>query len=195
MINRKALLVVGVVLVTALMLSSLAIPGTVRSEAETGDPDMSIHLYIQGIPGESVAEYHIDWIDIEAFNWSEAASVMIAGRSAGMVSIKDFMFLTRTSKASPKLFLAAATGRIFPHATLECLTSSETNQVKFLEFRFDDAIVTSYNIVGSAPDYRPLDQFSIAFSKITMTYWQITPEGTQGSMITAYYDLTRKQGG
>ena len=196
MINRKALFVTAGVLVTALMLSSLAVPGTIRSEAQTDtNPNiMSIYLLIQGIPGESIDINHISWIDIEAFNWSEAAATLAAGRAAGVVSIKDFFFVTQTSIASPKLFLAVATGRHIPQATVQCYTGTGENQVEFLEFRFDDVFVTSYNIVGSASDVRPLDQFSIAFGKITMTYWQIDEGGGQGSSITAYYDLTTRRG-
>jgi type VI secretion system secreted protein Hcp len=196
MTNRKALLAVAIVLVTALMLSGFAVRGTVRSETQTGaNPDMNIYLNIDNIPGESTDQDHTNWIDVVAFNWSEAASAIIAGRAAAMASIKDFVFVTQTSKASPKLFLAVATGQIFKHAKLECWTSGgEASQVEFLEFRFDNVIITSYNIAGNAQQYQPLDQFSIAFGKITMTYWPINVDGTQGPPVSAYYDLTRNQG-
>jgi type VI secretion system secreted protein Hcp len=198
MIDKKALIVMAVALVAALVLSSFAIRSTISSEADvqtTADSDMSIYLNIDNIPGESVAQNHTNWIDVEAFNWSEAVTVMISGRSAGLPTMKDFVFVTQTSKASPKLFVAVAAGQVFPHAKLECWASvGETSQVEFLEFRFDNVVITSYNIAGSAPEYRPLDQFSIAFGKITMTYWPISPEGIQGSPVSAYYDLTRNQG-
>jgi len=42
---------------------------------------------------------------------------------------------------------------------------------------------------------RPAEKFSIAFSRITMTYWRITDQGTQGEMVTAYYDLIAGRGG
>mgnify|MGYP001039317701 CR=1 FL=1 len=196
MVNKKVLLMMAVVLLTALMLGSLALRGTVSSEAQTtANPDMSIYLNIWGIQGESQETNHMGWIDVGAFNWSEAVAAMIAGRAAGVVSIKDFVFVAQTNMASPKLFLAVATGRIIPNATLECWTGGETTQAKFLEFKLNNVVITSYNIVGNAEDYRPLDQFSIAFSKITMTYWLINPDGSQGSSITAYYDLMTHRGG
>jgi type VI secretion system secreted protein Hcp len=196
MINKKALIIVAVVFITALMLSSLAIRRTVSSEEPASvNPDMRIYLSIDNIPGESIDENHMNWIDIEAFNWSEAASVMMAGRSAGMVNMKNFVFVTQTSAASPKLFLAVATGQIFQHAKLECWTwAGGERQIEFLEFRFDNVVITSYNIAGGAPQDRPLDQFSISFGKITMTYWPTNLDGTQGAPITAYFDLTRNQG-
>jgi type VI secretion system secreted protein Hcp len=196
MINKKALLLVSGVLVSALVLSGLAISGTVRSEVQTtANSDMNIYLNIDNISGESVALNHTGWIDIEAFNWSEAESVLLAGRAAGLPTINDFVFVTQTSKASPKLFLAVAIGQVFKYAKLECWTTvGEASQVEFLEFKFNNVIITSYSIAGSAPQYRPFDQFSIAFGKITMTYWPINTDGTQGPPVSAYYDLTRNQG-
>jgi type VI secretion system secreted protein Hcp len=196
MINKKALLVVAVVLISALVLSGLAVRGTVHSETQaTTTPDMNIYLNIDNIPGESTAQNHTGWIDIAAFNWSEAERVIISGRAAGLPTIKDFVFVTETSKASPKLFLAVATGQLFNHAKLECWTSlGETSQYEFLEFTFDKVIITSYSIAGSTPQNRPLDQFSISFGKISMTYWPINADGSIGSPISAFYDLTRNQG-
>jgi type VI secretion system Hcp family effector len=196
MINKKTLLVVAVVLISALVLSGLTVHSTVSSGVQTtANSDMSIYLNIDNISGESMALNHTGWIDVEAFNWSEAESALSAGRAAGLLTIKDFVFVTPTSKASPKLLLAVAIGQIFQHAKLECWTSTgEASQVEFLEFRFDNVIITSYSIAGSAPQYRPLDQFSISFGKVTMTYWPINLDGTQGPPVSAYYDLMRRQG-
>jgi type VI secretion system secreted protein Hcp len=195
MMNRNLLLVMAIVLATALILSSLAFRGsvgTVSSEAQTtASPDINIFLNITGILGESQEVNHRDWIDIAAFNWSEAAAAIAAGRASGVATIKDFIFTTQTSRASPKLFLAGATGQIFPKATLECWTGSgEQTGAEFLKFQFDNVIITSYNIAGSTTDYRPLDQFSITFSKINMTYWMIDENGNQAGSVSAWYDLT-----
>jgi type VI secretion system secreted protein Hcp len=200
MINRKLLLMMAVVLATALILSSLAFRGSVgtaSSEAQTtANPDINIFLNITGILGESQEVNHMDWIDIAAFNWSEAATVVASGRAAGLATIKDFVFTTQTSRASPKLLLAVATGQIFTKATLECWTGGgEQTGVEFLKFQFDNVIITSYNIAGSATDYRPLDQFSITFSRINMTYWMIDESGNQAGSVSAWYDLTTHRGG
>ena len=200
MINKKALLVVASALVTALILSGLAVTQTARSEGQTqANPDIRIFLQIDTIPGESIDENHQGWIDIESFNWSEAMASIGdgGGRAAGKVSMADFHFAMRTNKASPKLFLAVATGKHIAHAELDCCTSGGevSSPLEFLEFKFEDVTITFYSIAGSTPDYRPLDKFSIAFGKITMTYWPIMEDGTRGAAVTAYYDLRTNRGG
>lgn len=42
---------------------------------------------------------------------------------------------------------------------------------------------------------RSVDEFSIAFSKITMTYIQIGEDGSIIGVINAYYDLAAGKGG
>lgn len=198
MVNRKPLMIVAAALATALILSSLAVTHTARSEGQTqANPDIVMFLRIDTILGESIDENHQNWIDIESFNWSEAMASIGGGRAAARVSMEDFHFAMRTNLASAKLFLACATGRRIASAELDVCTSmgGEVAPLKFLEFKFDDVTITSYNIAGTTPDPRILDQFSIAFGKITMTYWQIMDDGTLGAAVTAYYDLRTNRGG
>jgi type VI secretion system secreted protein Hcp len=202
MVNKKALLMVATALVTALILSSLAVTRTAHSEELTPEnPDIVMFLQIAGIPGESMDPLHQNWIDIEAFNWGEAmASVTatISGRSAGKVNMADFHFSMKTNKASPSLFLDCAIGKYIPNATLDvCIPFGAENQgpLLYLRFNFTQVTITSYSIGGSTPMDRSVDEFSIAFSKITMTYIQIGEDGSIVGTITAYYDLVAGKGG
>ena len=200
MIKKKASLMVATALVTALILSSLAVTRTARSEGETlGNPDIVMFLHIDGILGESIDVNHQDWIDIESFNWSEAMASIGGGggRAAGKVSMADFNFAMRTNLASAKLFLACATGKRIASAELDVCTpmGEAVSPRRFLEFYFDGVTITSYNIAGSTPMDCPVDEFSIAFTKITMTYWQYDDSGSVKAVITVYYDLIAGRGG
>ena len=78
-------------------------------------------LKIEGIPGESYDQGHKDEIQIMSFSWGETQSGTIAaggGGGAGKVQMQDFHFVMNVCKASPKLFLACATGDHIPKATL-----------------------------------------------------------------------------
>ena len=199
MVNKKALSMVAAALVTVLILSSLAVMRTTRSEGQTqANPDIIIFLKINGILGESADALHKDWIDIDAFNWSEAmASItsIVAGRAAARIDMTDFQFEMKTNKASPLLFLACATGKHITYATLDVCKPSETSPIVFLRFNFTSVTITSYNIAGSTPLDRPVEQVSIAFGKITMTYWQFDEANNIVGVITAYYDLIAGKGG
>ncbi len=202
MINKKSLFVVAVALMTALILSSLAVMRTARSEVETqGNSDIVMFLQIDGIPGESTNALHMNWIDIGGFNWKEAMASILStsgGRAPAKINLTDFFFETLTNKASPMLFLACATGKYIPNAVLDVCTpfGSETvSPLVFLRFNFTQVTITSYGIAGSTPMDRSADQFSIAFSKLTMTYWQIDEVGNVVAVITVYYDLIAGRGG
>ena len=69
-------------------------------------------LKLDGIPGESVDSKHKDEIDIMSFSFGETqtGTALGGGGGAGKVQMQDFHFTMRTSKASPKLFLACASG-------------------------------------------------------------------------------------
>ena len=196
MINKKALLMVAAALVTALILSSLTVTRTARSEETQGNPDIVMFLQINGIPGESTEELHMNWIDIDAFRWGESmANLLMAGRSSGKLNMTNFHFLMNTNKASPLLFLACAIGKIIPNAKLEVCMPMETGPFVFLRFDFTDVTITSYSIAGTTPMDRSEDEFSIAFNAITMTYRQIGPDGSVISTIAAYYNLVTNSGG
>ena len=196
MINKKALLVVAVALVTALILSSLTVTRTARSEETQANPDIVMFLQINGIPGESIEELHTNWIDIDAFSWSEAmANLLMAGRTSGKLNMTNFHFLMNTNKASPLLFLDCAIGKIIPNAKLEVCVTTETSPFVFLRFDFTDVTITSYSIAGTTPMDRSEDEFSIAFTAITMTYRQMGADGSVISTIAAYYNLMTNSGG
>jgi type VI secretion system secreted protein Hcp len=197
LINKKALLVVAAALVTAFILSGLAVTHTARSEGQTqANPDIVMFLQIDGIPGESAEALHMNWINIDAFNWSEAMASINGGRASGKLSMTDFQFDMTTNKASPLLFLACATGRRISNATLDvCTPGGDGGPVVFLRFNFTGVTITSYSIAGSTPQDRPVDEFSIAFTRITMTYWQFDESGNPSGQIIVYYDLIAGRGG
>ena len=201
MINKKALLIVASALVTALILSSLTVMRTSRSEETQGNPDIIMFLQIDGVPGESTEELHRDWIDIDRFDWGEAMASLTAiasGRSSGRVNMTDFHFSMKTNKASPVLFLDCAIGKYIPIIRLDvCIPFGAENQgpLVYLRFNFTQATITSYSIGGSTPMDRTVDEFSIAFSKITMTYIQIGEDGNIIGVINAYYDVAAAKGG
>ena len=197
MINKKALLMVAAALVTALILSSLAVMRTARSQDEMPAATLML-LQIDGMLGESTVADHEHWIDIDAFAWSEAMKSLTSaasGRAAGKLNMTAFQFAMKTNKASVMLFLACATGRIIPQARFDvCKPATEAGPVMLLRFDFVGVTIASYSIAGNAQDYHTDDEFSIAFSKITMTYWQYDIEGNLVGDFGAYYDLIAGKG-
>ena len=78
-------------------------------------------LQISGIEGESTDAKFKGSLDVLSWSWGETQSSAPAagsGAGAGKVQMQDFQFATHVSKASPKLFLACASGQHLKEAKL-----------------------------------------------------------------------------
>jgi type VI secretion system secreted protein Hcp len=163
---------------------------------------MAIDMFLKlaGIPGESKDSKHKDEIDIFSYSWGVSqldaqggGGAAGGGAGAGKASFQDFNFLVPVSKASPKLFLACASGQHVPDATLTIRRSGEF-QVEFLVYKLNDIQVTSFQESASSGEDRPVDSFSINYGKIEISYKEQNEKGGVGSETTAGWDLKANKG-
>ena len=149
-------------------------------------------LKIDGVDGESKDAKHKNEIDLESWSWGAVQSgtpQFGGGGGAGKVTMQDFHFVMRLTKASPKLMLACASGKHIKLATLTARKAGKTQQ-EYLTFKFSDVLVSSYQTGGSeGGDVVPLDQVSLNFSKIEMSYREQKPDGTLGAETKVGWDL------
>jgi type VI secretion system secreted protein Hcp len=146
-------------------------------------------LQITGIAGESKEAKHKDWIDVLSWSFGESNPVSPAtgsGAGAGKVQMQDFNFMAATSKASPKLFLACATGQHMKEAKLAAVKAGAM-QHEFLTWTFSDVLVSSYQTAGAGGDLVH-DSVSLTFSKIKVEYKAQKADGSLDTAITAGWD-------
>jgi len=89
------------------------------------------YLKLDGIPGESTDSKHKGEIDLESWGWGQTNAGTHGGGSgggAGKVNMHDFNFTMKINKASPKLFLACATGQHIKEALLTCRRAGKEQQ-------------------------------------------------------------------
>lgn len=146
-------------------------------------------LKIYGIDGESLDKNHLGWIEIESFSWgvSNPHTVAGGGGGSGRASQSDFDFQALTSKASPNLMLACATGRHFEEADLTCRKAGGPSQVEFLKIKLYDIFVSSYQQGGGAEggDQVPTDSVSLFFDKCDYLY----TVARTGEMVETVFDF------
>lgn len=150
-------------------------------------------LKIDGIEGESTDAKHKGEIDVESFSWGAAQTVPSpggggGGGGAGKVHVQDFHFTARTSKASPRLVLACASGKHVKSATLTARRAGKGQQ-EFLVYRFTDVLVSAYQTGGAAGDVVPTDQISLSFAKIELEYRAQKPDGSLEPPVKAGWDV------
>ncbi len=151
-------------------------------------------LKLEGIEGESTDDKHKDWIDLESFSWGANNSAHMGsgttGLATGKVSMQDFHFVMRVNKSSPKLMLACASGQHIKTANLICRKAGGSQQ-EYLKYKFTDVLVSSYQTGGSHGEAIPVDQVSLAFGKIEVTYSPQKVDGTLGPPIITGWDLAK----
>jgi type VI secretion system secreted protein Hcp len=155
-------------------------------------------LKIDSVPGESADSKHKNEIDIESWSWGETNSGSHAGGGgggAGKVSMQDFSFTMRINKASPKLFLACATGQHIKEALLTCRKAGKEQQ-EYLTWTFSDLLVSSYKTGGSETGEGgalPVDAITFNFAKVEIGYKPQKADGTLDAENKAGYDLKKNQ--
>lgn len=148
-----------------------------------------------GIDGESQDDKHKNEIEVDSWSWgvtqSGTAGRTGTGQGAGKASFHDIHFTAKVNKASPKLMLASATGQHLGEATLS-VRKAGGQQEDYLKIKLSGVLISSYQEAGSGHggDVVPVDQFSLNFSKIEITYKQQNEKGSVGSPVVTGYDLT-----
>lgn len=149
-------------------------------------------LKVKGIEGEAMDKTHKNEIEIESWSFGETNSGTHGGGSgggAGKVQMQDFHFTMKINKASPKLFLACASGEHIPDAILTCRKAGKEQQ-EFLQYKFTDLLISSYQTGGSGHgDVVPTDQISFNFSKIEVSYKPQKADGSLDGAIPAGWNL------
>ncbi len=147
-------------------------------------------LKIDGIPGESTNSRHHGEIDLVSFSFGlQSGTGHTPGVGTGKVAFQDLHFTARINKASPKLFLACASGQRVKSAVLTGERSNGQKFEKFLEVDLRDVLVSSYQASGHQGQEPPTDEVSLGFRTIKFTDISFTPGGTAGHTEAAGWDL------
>ena len=156
-----------------------------------------IFAKIGDIKGESLDSKHKDEIDVMSFSWgvTQAGSFGSGGGGgAGKAQFSDFSFATSTSKASPSLFLACASGQHIKEATITVRKAGgDKGQENYLILKMTDVLVTSFQASGSQASDRPTESVSMAFAKVEFSYIPQKESGQAGGAITVGWDVKANQ--
>jgi type VI secretion system secreted protein Hcp len=146
-------------------------------------------LKIDGVAGESADSKHEGEIEVLAWSWGEAQapSTPGGGGGAGKVQMQDFRYTALTSKASPRLLLACASGEHVKQAVLACRRPGKA-ALDFLKLTFTDVRVSSFHL-GRVVGEQPHDEATLAYGRIEIEYRPQQPDGSAGPPVKAGWDL------
>lgn len=149
-------------------------------------------LKIDGVEAESTDDKCKGQIELESFSWGETQSGTAGrggGAGAGKVQPTDFSFVKKVDKSSPVLLIGCATGQHFKNAVLTARKAGGGQQ-DYLKITMEDVLISSYQTGGSAhSDVVPMDQVSLNFAKLEMSYKEQKPDGSLGGEVKQKYDF------
>ena len=130
-------------------------------------------LKIEGIQGESASVKHKGEIEVLSWSWGESQAgghTGSGGAGSGKVQVGPFHFVAHSSIASPKLFLACASGQHFQKAVLSAARQVKGKAQDYLIWTLSEVLVTSFQTGGENQDALPTDAFDLDFGKIEVEY-------------------------
>jgi type VI secretion system secreted protein Hcp len=149
-------------------------------------------LKIDGIEGESTDDAHKGEIEVFSFSWGvtqTGSGSAGGGGGAGKASFQDIHFTQRTTKASPLLFKACATGQHIKKAVLTVRKAGGRQSIEFIKIELEDVLISSYLPAGDTGGDAPAEDLAMNFSKITFTYTPQNADGSAGEPVSAGFDV------
>lgn len=150
-------------------------------------------IWFEDIAGESQDEEYKGTIEVESFSWGVANPATISsatgGAGAGKAQFQGFNFTTRTSKASPKLMLACASGQHIKKAQLFCRKAGGAPEgLTFVKLLMEDVLISGYSMSGPG-DEGPEEQITFVYGKLSFTYVPQNADGKAGTPVTQGWDV------
>lgn len=149
-------------------------------------------LSVDGVEGESVRGGFEGQIELISFNMGAHNPTSIgsgAGAGSGKASLSPFTCTKLSDKSSPQLFQACCKGKHFPKAKVTLHKSGGDDPVDYLVYQFDKVFVESIDWSGSSGgDDRPIEQLTLVYGAVEITYTPQTEAGAKGSPVVAKYD-------
>ena len=124
------------------------------------------------IEGESQVKGFEDQIEIQSFHWGVSNNITFGtggGGTIGKASAQDLLLTADSSKASPELFIALATGDNIQEGLLS-LRSGGESQTTFATLKLTNVFIVAYDQAGVGESGNPTDEFALRYGKIEFTY-------------------------
>lgn len=156
---------------------------------------MAVDMFIKfdGVDGESTDKKHAKEIDVLSYSWgvSNSGTTHIGGGGgAGKANFQDLSFVKYVDKASPNLFMAAATGKHFDSVKLTIRKAGGADALEYLVYELTEVLITSYQTGASGGEDRQTESISLNFAKVKMSYTEQNDKGAAaGGAIDKTYNI------
>jgi type VI secretion system Hcp family effector len=133
------------------------------------EPGYAIHLWIEGLSGESATPHHKGWIVALAYRQS-----LHRPTAANEALQPTFEIEKNLDRASPSLYHSVHIGRVFAKVIIDVCRDTEKSE-RFLRIEMGDAAITELrqSAVASAESSRPVETVVFEYQRIQWTYTKL----------------------
>ena len=138
----------------------------------------------------------VDFVELLSFEFGLTQTGAFAGGGAGKVDVRDVNVTKVLDNASPKLFLACASGEHIDRVEVRVCGGAGCG-TGYLRYEFTDVFVRSYQTSGASGECVPTEIVTFTFQKVSLQYvqqeksaglqrtgerrWTLTPTGGGGT--------------
>jgi len=173
-------------------IAALAPAGAAGAAPIPQDPSSDFFLRINGVEGESRDKAHPKEIELLTWSFGVSSAVDPFSATGGAAPAKSkpspLTFVSRTSKASPRLFQLVATGKGVKEAVLTARRMGE-QPVEYLTIRLEELRVTSYQVAPGEVDGYPLEVVQLEYVRMIHSYRAQALDGSLDSAVTYGFDF------
>ena len=158
---------------------------------------MAAYIKFDGVDGEAMDKDHQKWSDILSFTQGihkPGGGATGATRRRGDVVLDDLLVVKEIDKASTKIAESVLKGKVFPKVDIHVSRAlSDGTRITYYVYELKNAVVTSYRVQGSTKDDMPLEDVSVNFEQIKVTYTEFDDYGGSESIVMYGWDVVRNQ--
>jgi type VI secretion system secreted protein Hcp len=151
-------------------------------------------LKIEGVTSESKDPDHKEWIDIDSFSFGCSVSDFAIGPEGKLVAddpnVAPMVFTGGMHRGSPTLYMFCVMGKQIPKVEFHARTGAGDSPHTYLTIVLEDCLITAVT-EGISSDPLPTESITIAFVKITYTYFEqdtATGSAASGGTVSVVYD-------
>jgi type VI secretion system Hcp family effector len=146
-----------------------------------------LFMQIAGIPGSSLQQSHVGWIELLSFSGTAAPPAASTSKKQPPEACQ-LTVLKQLDIAGPRLWAATVTGQTFPTIEIQVvLAGGDLNNYLIYDVLLTNAQVTAISESGAAGSGLPVESVSLKAANVTLTFTPQNADGTRGTPVSSSF--------
>jgi type VI secretion system Hcp family effector len=177
--NKKLLGILVIATMLSVGLFTTTVFGATTSESGVSDIQTYGYVKFDGLDGESTEPMYRDWSDIIGFEHHFFREIVPGTPTPGQLVFDPIVITKEVDKISPSLQDACARGTLFRDVEIHFAADyTSSGRHAYYKYEFKDAIIVDYNVQWSSSSTgRPIEEVSLVFEEVMVTYVEIDSKG------------------